>query len=167
MKYTKEDLMNTWGVVESKEHAEYIIELAASHGFELADSSDTYGEFFCFDSGSICFVYLESEAKYSCKQIKIPLPPKAKEWPKVDDEIEWGSGNIGIIKSLSDEFAWVKRSDNHQYTTIYASRIKKPKTPEEILIEELHQKLLANNCSDECLLACDIVQGKIEGLSYE
>ena len=91
---------------------------------------------------------------------------KISEWPKVDDEIEWGSGNIGIIKSLSDEFAWVKRSDNHQYTTIYASRIKKPKTPEEILIEELHQKLLANNCSDEYLLACDIVQGKIEGFSY-
>lgn len=159
--------MFTWGVVDSKEHAEHIIKIAKDAGFSLLEGSDPYGVFFTFSNVSLVFMYSGEAASWGCAQITIPLPPKESEWPQVGDEIEWGSGNIGVIKSLSDEFAWVKRSDNHQYTTIYASRIKKPKTPEEILIEGLHQKILDNNCSDEYLLACDIVQGKIDGLSYE
>ena len=169
MKCTKEDLMNTWGVVESKEHAEYIVKLAGLHGFEVG-IEPRKAMCFEFSVDSVNFYSIPSDVfayNEESKQITIPLPPKEKEWPQIGDEIEWGSGNIGIIKSLSDEFAWVKRSDNHQYTTIYASRIKKPKSKQDLLIEELHQKLLANNCSDEYLLACDIVQGKIEGLSYE
>lgn len=182
MKYTKEDLMNTWGVVESKEHAEYIVELAASHGFELTDGSDTCGEFFSFDGGSICFVCLESIANQHCKQVTIPLPPKEKEWPQVGDEVlicdkvnllELSRFNgekcevLGICSNGNDKVLTVKAKHQGVAAFNMGDWIKKPKSKQDLLIEELHQKLLANNCSDEYLLACDIVQGKIGGLSYE
>ncbi len=105
------------------------------------------GRFFTFNEVSKLFFYdRECEINsYTRKQITIPLPPKAdkqelSEWPQVGDEVTWGSGHTGDVKSLSDEFAWVKRSDNSQYTTLYTSSLKKPKTPEEDLVDKIIEK---------------------------
>lgn len=61
------------------------------------------------------------------------------EWPQIGEKVAWGSGHTGVIKSLSDGFAWVKRSDNSQYVTLYTSSLKKPKTPEEELRDLLNE----------------------------
>ena len=58
MKYTKESLQNTWGVVESKEHAEFIVELAELHGFEF-NSNDSLGNFFTINNNAIYFYSFE------------------------------------------------------------------------------------------------------------
>lgn len=200
MKYTKEDLMNTWGVVESKEHAEYIVEVAGLHGFEVG-IDPRKAMCFEFSVDSVNFYEIPSDVfayNEESKQITIPLPPKDKaekpdfskppkhfdcvcnkcggkccigncdEWPKVGGEALTISDRIVDVLAVNGGVAWVKyRGDAEHYATLLISDLKKPKSKQDLLIEELHQKLLANNCSDEYLLACDIVQGKIEGLSYE
>ena len=217
MKYTKEDLMNTWGVVESKDHAEYIVELAELHGFgvwkstKFVESSDI--SMFLFDARDdelqLYHYDISLSASIKFKQITILLPPKNKEWgvrtppkhfdcvcakcggkcctgfcgdlPKVGDKVLIDlSGSDAIYSHNIDGLeAEVMAIFKDVDTTVYFAScngscycftsdiLKKPKSKQDLLIEELHQKLLANNCSDEYLLACDIVQGKIEGLSYE
>lgn len=165
MEYTKEDLMNTWGVVESKEHAEYIVKVADSAGLSLLGVSNSFGGFFAFSDVSLIFIVSGCVASWGCKKITIPLPPKEKEWPQVGDEVLTVSGVMLDVLAVYGESVWVKYQDGrNDCTTLHISNLRKSK--QDLLIEELHQKLLANNCSDEYLLACDIVQGKIEGLSY-
>ena len=168
MKYTKEDLMNTWGVVESKEHAEYIVKVADSAGLRLLDYSNASGGFFFFFDVSLIFIDSGCMASWGCKKITIPLPSKEKGFPQVGGEALALSGRKVDVLAINGESAWVKyQGYRNYYATLKISDLKKPKSKQDLLIEELHKKLLANNCSDEYLLACDIVQGKIEGLSYE
>lgn len=182
MKYTKKDLMNTWGVVESKEHAEYIIKIAKDAGFRLSDGGNECGGFFAFSSVTLVFMDSRTAASWGCKQITIPLPPKTKEWPQVGDEVlicdkvnllEMSRFNgkkcevIGICRNGGEKVLTVMAKHQGVAAFNMGDWIKRPKSKQDLLIEELHQKLLANNCSDEYLLACDIVQGEIEGLSYE
>jgi len=87
---THEYLSNTWGVVESKEHAEFIVELAESAkctGLEIAKHKIASGQTFkgvCFnfytDNGVLWFSFHhESQAKNRGeKQITIPIPPKTE-----------------------------------------------------------------------------------------
>ena len=73
---TEKYLSNTWGVVESKEHAEFIIKLAMSNGLGFYDDKDSIRcNCFTFNEDSKLFFY-EKEAdlnKDRCKQITIPL----------------------------------------------------------------------------------------------
>ena len=62
-------------------------------------------------------------------------------------------------------FAWIKQGNN-DYTTVYISSLKKPKTKEDILTEELQTKLCNNGHIDNFTLASDIINGMIPGLSY-
>ena len=170
MKYTKESLQNTWGVVESKEHAEFIIELAELHGVKLIEgcSGGSYFNFYhegdrlllaFWDKVSACTLLGE-------KQITIPLPPKTKEWPQVGDEVSWGACElIGIVKAVNGDQRWVLRPDN-DCMTIRVKHLSKPKSKEDILIEELQAKLCNNNYVDNFTLASDIINGMIPGLSY-
>lgn len=201
MKYIKEDLMNTWGEVESKEHAEFIVEVADSAGLgviiEIGAEINELKFFSVTDRGCLYMWTSRVGISVTRKQITIPLPPKNKaekpdfpkppkhfdcvcnkcggkccigncdEWPQVGDRVRWDKNDYsGTVKAVSEGKAWCKL-DSGLYHTIGFDRLKKPKSKQDLLIEELHQKLLANNCSDEYLLACDIVQGKVEGLSYE
>ena len=175
---TKKYLSNTWGKVESKEHAEFIIELAKSAGFELnTGTNEDYPCWFAFDDELYFFDSKAYASDNSRKQIKIPLPPKAEskkwnpdfyelskppkyfdcmcnkcggkcctgqcdkqessDWPQVGDEVVWGDlTHKGVVKSISDGFAWIKR-DIGEYTTVYISSLKKPKTPEEALRDDI------------------------------
>ncbi len=140
---TLEYLSNTWGVVESKEHAEFIVELAELHGFELSCMSNKTGKFFAFDSGSIVFIDLESIAKSGCKQITIPLPPKSvkSEWPQVGNEVEvrHDSGQVlkGELLAITSEYAIIQQLGHEQHLYLSAWKFSKPKTPEEELRDEL------------------------------
>lgn len=97
---TREYLANTYGEVVSPEHAEFIIELAELHGFEVADDDyekrvviEKYckgGELVYFytwkNSRGQAFIAFSKCKDTACndgeKQITIPLPPKAdsKKW---------------------------------------------------------------------------------------
>ncbi len=76
---THEYLSSTWGVVESKEHAEFIIELAESHGFELLENGASNKNYFHIGENSFALLINKPTFIGDCKQITIPLPPKAKE----------------------------------------------------------------------------------------
>ena len=166
---THEYLKETWGVVESKEHAEFIVELAENAGFKFFDVGNSR-KFFYFNSSEILF----SEFKRfipsvdTRKEITIPLPPKTKEWtPEVGDEVCWSNWKRkGELKSICDGWAWIK-DDSGEFISLMAKYIKKPKSAQELKIEELQTKLCENNAVDNYILACDIVMGNIEGLSYD
>lgn len=175
---TREYLQNTYGEVASPEHAEFIIELAKSAGFELnTGTNEDYPCWFAFDDELYFFDSKAYASDNSRKQIKIPLPPKAEskkwnpdfyelskppkyfdcmcnkcggkcctgqcdkqessDWPQFGDEVVWGDlTHKGVVKSISDGFAWIKR-DSGEYTTVYISSLKKPKTPEDELRDDI------------------------------
>ena len=99
-------------------------------------------------------------------------PPKAKEWPQVGDEVEFPSGKgvlcvcepdsqgIVIVKSEYEDLGLI-------YKKVSLDAIKKPKTEQELKIEELQTKLCNLNAVDNYILASEIVMGNVEGLSYE
>jgi hypothetical protein len=163
---THEYLSNTWGAVESKEHAEFIIELAELHGFELTGISGRIGKFFAIDDRVIILLDLESVASRFGLKITIPLPPKAKEWPQVGDEVEYRGAKFKVLMT-ADKSGHIVADDNGNYINPHIEDIKKPKSNQDLLIEELQTKLCNNNAVDNYILACDIINGEIEGLSYE
>lgn len=173
---THEYLSNTWGVVESKEHAEFIIELAELHGFGVWNSHKIdCGEsvkmfFFCPVDNALQLYHndISQSMINGEKQITIPLPPKAKEWkPEVGDTVTWGNKVCnGVVKAVDGNLAWIK-NDHANYVTEYIDNLVKPKSKQDLLIEELQTKLCNNNAVDNYILACDIINGEIEGLSYE
>lgn len=157
---THKYLSNTWGVVESKEHAEFIIELAELHGFELSPHSNLSGNFFSFDTKWFCFLNFEFLASQHCKKITIPSPPKAelpeaghnlvfaapecKEWPCVGDEVCWGFGEIaGVVKCIDGDSYWIA-SPNGGYVTKKITALTKPKTPEEALRDDIKQEVFSH-----------------------
>ena len=166
---THEYLSNTWGVVESKEHAEFIIKLAMSNNLGFYDDKDVIEcNYFTFNEDSKLFFYeYEDELnKFRCKQITIPLPPKAKEWPQVGDEVTTSMGS-GFVMMMPDKYGSfvVDIKGFHHLLTI--DELAKPKSKQDLLIEELQTKLCNNNAVDNYILACDIINGEIEGLSYD
>lgn len=145
---TTKYLANTYGEVKSKEHAEFIKMLAETNKIPCAVVSIdmNYTMFYVID-GCLFFCLKEIDIVGDYKQITIPLPPDCEsvdEWPKVGSSVEWGHTGKGEVKSLSDGFAWVKL-DNKDYTTVYVSSLRKPKTPEQELREFLHLLWRENN----------------------
>jgi hypothetical protein len=107
---THEYLQNTYGEVQSPEHAELIIELAENAGFELMENGASNKNFFHIGERIFAMLINEPTFKGDCKQITIPLPPKADkqelseappesfncsctivdiEWPKIGDEVSF------------------------------------------------------------------------------
>ena len=200
---THEYLSNTWGVVESKEHAEFIVEIAKLHGFELARKSNHFGKFFSFDVKGFFFLDDEFTARLHCKKITIPLPPKPeasvdemsiaadeltteeetelkslcmvsalnneienqKTWPQVGDKVTV-FGRQGVLVLPADANGMYVVESNGRYFIPKLSDITKPKSKQDLLIEELQAKLVNNNAVDNYILACDIINGDIEGLIY-
>ena len=163
---THECLSKTWGLVESKEHAEFIIELANANYMDIYRMYRSGDGYFIVSGNEFLFTHRLPVVTKNYKQITIPLPPKTKEWPQVGDEVCWGVESSGVVKSLSDGFAWIKKANN-DYITVYTSSLIKPKSKQDLLIEELQTKLCNNNAVDNYILACDIINGEIKGLSYE
>ncbi|AUG84983.1 hypothetical protein MAELSTROM_64 [Pseudoalteromonas phage Maelstrom] len=188
---THEYLQNTWGVVESKEHAEFIIELAKNAGFDISDYNENRDSYFYTDDDYIGFTDSEELAgNRDEKQITIPLPPKndvtraelvnlisalrdekSNIWPQVGDKVVFPSGNgILAISKPDDNGVVIVECNDKDYGRVYKrvalSALTKPKSPQDLLIEELQTKLCENNYTDNYTLANDIVNGMIEGLVY-
>ena len=87
MKYTKEELQNTYGEVQSLEHAEYIAELCESNGIELFNFYVEGITHFAINRGEIIFTYGKPAISGHDKEITIPLPPK-------ESVIEWKEGAV-------------------------------------------------------------------------
>ncbi|QDP52625.1 MAG: hypothetical protein Tp185DCM00d2C31949991_10 [Prokaryotic dsDNA virus sp.] len=64
---------------------------------------------------------------------------ECKEWPCVNDEVAWGNKVCsGIIKAIDGNLAWIK-NEHGNYVTEYIDKLKKPKTPEEALRDDIVQ----------------------------
>lgn len=90
-----------------------------------------------------------------------------KEWtPKIGDIVEYNNIKCKVLLA-ADKSGHIVADDNGNYINPHIDDIKKPKSAQDIKIEELHTKLCEFNTVDNYILACDIVMGNIEGLSYE
>lgn len=159
---THEYLRNTYGKVESKEHAEFIVKLAESAGFKLISagvSMSSVNSFMIYGDDKAISVYtmkvehLSNDAGY--KLITIPLPPKeSEEWPKVGDEVLIDSGEhlsklenfngekckvIGICDHKGEKVLTLSHGSLGVAALIMGDWIKKPPTPEEELSKELEE----------------------------
>ena len=126
---TREFLDSTYGVVESKEHAEFIIELAKVNGIEVikwpSDQKvfvfrETYGE---LTLNMVDSSYVEK----GLKNITIPMPPKNtinKEF-KVDDEVVYCGRSKMTIKAICGDFAWCEcTTSSLRMLTVHLDNIK-------------------------------------------
>ncbi|QAY17989.1 hypothetical protein [Pseudoalteromonas phage C7] len=160
---TREYLSNTWGVVESKEHAEFIIELTKNCSIRLY-STQNKKAYFCCDGKYLWFTGFEQYAlNRNRKQITIPLPPKAvkNEWPQVGDEVEvrHDSGQVlkGELLAITSEYAIIQQLGHEQHLYLSAWKFSKPKTPEEELRDELISEINSAPNSD---YAVDVILEK-------
>lgn len=77
---TREYLQNTYGEVESKEHADFIIELAKNTDLDIGTYSEKRDSHFYTDNDYIGFTDSEALASNGGeKKITIPMPPKEVE----------------------------------------------------------------------------------------
>ena len=167
---TNQYLANTYGKVESKEHAEFIVKLAENHDVEII-SEWQKGCWFNFFLNSQDKLTLNFSPKSTAcdngeKKITIQLPPKevkemknngdnlvlgceeskCKEWPCVNDEVLTSDGN-GVVRLLPDSKGYYVVSVNGEYYQYQIDELSKPKTPAEELRELLHL-LWDENCGD-------------------
>lgn len=173
---TTDYLRNTYGKVESKEHAEFIVKLAELNGAEVVEPW-SWGKSFTFSpddaNGLILGFYDEAEAKDDGeKLITLPLPPKehkepeSKEWPVVGDEVLTPSGQAASIIAIDCNEAWVKYENSSigsGYASVAIATLTKPPTPEEDLRVSLAEFFISSNED----LARAIINGEIKGLSYK
>ena len=191
---TREYLANTYGEVQSPEHAEFIIELAELHGLKVWFPSDGLKRIthFACAHGEISMHSHNCEGivrAANLKQITIPLPPKqiqtttpeeefemeqimknagdnlvlgcedskCDEWPQVGDEvlicnikpdsrvIDFNNEKVKVIAKTKDERGTVLTVSNPFQgigaIMFISKHVKKPKTPEEELRDEIVQTI--------------------------
>ena len=165
---TTEYLANTYGKVKSKDHAEFIAELAKAHGIEVKERW-VEGDFFCFHR-DICkkpilgFYDEEAACDEGEKLIIIPMPPKeveeipehnvlqdrkiecnSDEWPKIGDDFIHKDELVTCISkgfmSNGDEVITFECADKLSHGSCWNidAWVKKPKTPEEELRDDIVQ----------------------------
>jgi len=83
---TGEYLANTYGKVESKEHAEFIVELAKNAGLSVFTTASSVNHFIIKDG--LSFHNCEKIKSTELKQITIPLPPKQIQTATSEEEFE-------------------------------------------------------------------------------
>lgn len=67
-----------------------------------------------------------------------------EEWPKIGDTVAWGNESVkGEIKSIDNDMAWIK-NEYGNYVTILIKSLAKPKTPEQLLREDIEKTLKVN-----------------------
>ncbi len=168
---THEYLSNTYGEVVSPEHAEFIIELARANGLPVYSGSPSISrKLFTFNPSAKLFFY-DSEGwidKDRCKQITIPLPPKAdkqesSDWSQVGDEVFVCTDNKRLIEIKDKQVKVIGKCTHSDGSTILTvehdslgvfavaegSWIKKPKTPEEELLDEIVDIIDNASCSEQ------------------
>lgn len=140
---TREFLTNTYGEVVSKEHADFIIELAENTGF----ISCGYGHndnLFSFKDGKLVFIEVKDTSKPphfapKSKKITIPLTPKASQCeflPKVGDTVQTSSGK-GFVMMAPDNHGLYVIDIKGFHSLLSINELQKPKDSEEELRDEL------------------------------
>ena len=146
---TREYLANTYGKVESKEHAEFIKLLAEVNEMPCGVVSvDMNYKFFYVINGCLFFCVEEIDAVGDYKQITIPMLPKevevagaVDEWPKIGDRV-LAIGNKCTVISLADKHGCLAvMSEKGFNMLVFKSDIQKLKTPEEELRDEFAKDL--------------------------
>jgi len=200
---THECLNNTYGKVECKEHAEFIVELCRIHGIPtIYSSKPSEAKSFEVNKGYISLhsIGINELNVSSQKLITIPLPPKQIqtatseeefemqqimknngdnlilgcedskcEWPQIGDLVQANFGK-GIVKSLADKNGILAVMTDRGFNWLAnMSDIKKPKTPEEELRDELESEIksmITFTNYNPRKIAEWIISGEIDGLSY-
>lgn len=85
---TRDYLQNTYGQVQSPEHAEFIAKLCESNGIELFNNYDEGITQFAINRGELIFTYIKPAISDHDKQITIPLPPKQIQTATPEEEFE-------------------------------------------------------------------------------
>lgn len=172
---TADYLRNTYGKVESKEHAEFIVRLADNAGF-YADSYHKDFKWFCFYGKNLFFFNEKSVARdYGEKLITIPMPPKEpkpKEWPQVGDDVLTASKLKGNVVFINGDKAWIeyreKLDGNQVDLVVMTDSLSKPKTPEEELAANIANAADSDDIhSAHEMIAKAIINGEIKGLTYK
>ncbi len=88
-----------------------------------------------------------------------------KTWPQVGDSVTV-FGQQGVLVLPSDANGMYVVESNGRYFIPKLIDMTKPKSKQDLLIEELQSKLINNNAVDNYILACDIINGDIDGLIY-
>ena len=86
---TREYLANTYGKIESKGHAEFIVRLAENSGFTCLYGviSESFRSFY-FDSKTLFFTSFDINHSHHMSLITLPLPPKEPESKDMDRDWE-------------------------------------------------------------------------------
>ena len=133
----REVLANTYGKVESKEHAEFIVELAELHGFKFVAKLNVKCKYFRINESYIGFY--ESKAKSShggVKQITIPMPPKEVVIGEKKSETyipELNAVSSGFVVSSGEQLTYkvIGSSDfDNVLSTITPVKVEKQKAGE-------------------------------------
>ena len=145
---TREYLANTYGEVKNGEHADFIVKLAESAGFELHSdgvSMSSIKSFVIYGDEKLIGIYtmkvghLSTDESY--KEITIPLPPKEPKLPEVNSgtpmpevkESKKASMNdIQVnVKNNTDSVVQVTKSDDESNIFICVSDLPKEPKPKE------------------------------------
>lgn len=180
---TRECLENTYGKVESKEHADFLIKLAEKNKIKLGIGG--YSErknyfYFTEDEGLLYLVFASFSPSNKHTSITIPLPPKGEdmksenvksEWPQVGDVVKGPKDELLQVRGIDEAHIWCLDTEL-EYWTYHVSLLKKPPTPEEELREKLKEELslyisLHDPHDTKIDLTDAILNGEIEGLSYK
>lgn len=109
----------------------------------------------------------EEEAELKSRAMVSELERQGDEWPKIGDRVvSIYSCTQGVVQVKSKNKVCIT-TDKNELVLIHIDNIKKPKSKEDLLIEELQTKLIENNAVDNWMLANDILNGKIKGLTYK
>lgn len=123
----------------------------------------------------------EEETELKSRAMASELDRQGEEWPKIGDEVLVCADSKRLIEIKGKKVKLIGKCTHSDGATILTVEhrglgvfavasgpwIKKPKSKEDLLIEELQAKLLDNNAVDTWMLAANIVNGDIEGLSYD
>lgn len=88
-----------------------------------------------------------------------------KTWPQVGDPVIV-FGQHGFVALPADKNGMYVVESNGSYFIPKLSDMQKPKSKEDLIIEELQTKLCNLNAVDNYILASEIIMGNVAGLVY-
>ena len=149
---TREYLRNTYGKVESKEHADFIIDLAVKHGFDVVTKFTDSCKYFYINECELSFyMHKESSPVITCKEITIPLPPKGEGSTSKPIELHNGTGlNIKTRVIETNDKIVIRVEDND----IYAAD-DLPKEPESKEWPQVGDEVLTASGQAASIVAID------------
>lgn len=105
----------------------------------------------------------ETELKSRSMASELNSQSNDDEWPKVGDDATHSVCGLCKVMSLADSNGVVAVLNESGFNVlVFNSDLSKPKTPEDILSEELAKK----GVQDVYILACQIINGEFDSIKY-